>query len=194
MRGTEKIIAHIQADAKAQADAIIEAAAGQCAKINAEYEAKAAAAYEEAHRALAVEGEQRLDGAHRMNEMEAKKAALAMKQKQVGEAFDRAMKAIPELPEGEYEDFLVRLAADSIASGDEEVIFNQRDRERLGERTVAAINAAKGTRLTLSAQSRDFAGGLILKRGNIEVNATLELLMELARRELAPEVARILFG
>ncbi len=194
MRGTEKIIAHIQADAKAQADAIIEAAAGQCAKIKAEYEAKAAAAYEEAHRALAAEGEQRLDGAHRMNEMEGKKAALAMKQKQVGEAFDRAMKAIPELPEGEYEDFLVRLAADSIASGDEEVIFNQRDRERLGERTVAAINAAKGTRLTLSAQSRDFAGGLILKRGNIEVNATLELLMELARRELAPEVARILFG
>ena len=194
MRGTEKIIAHIQADAKAQADAIIEAAAGQCAKIKAEYEAKAAAAYEEAHRALAAEGEQRLDGAHRMNEMEAKKAALAMKQKQVGEAFDRALKAIPQLPEGEYGDFLVKLAKGAVVSGDEEVILNSRDRELLGERVVASVNSEMGTHLTLSENSRDFAGGLILKRGNIEVNATLELLMELARRELSPEVARILFG
>lgn len=194
MKGTDKIIAHIQADAKAQADAVIAEASARCEKILADYEAQAAAVYEEAHRVLTAEGEQRLDGAHRMNSMETRKAALEMKQKQVGEAFRRAMTAIPELPEGEYRDFLIRLAKGAVSSGDEEVIMNERDAAGFGKAVVEAVNAACGTRLTLSGETRDIAGGLILRSGNIEVNATLELLTELARREFSPEVAKVLFG
>ena len=41
MKGTEKIIAHIQADAKAQADAILAQAEQQCAEIRRDYEIKA---------------------------------------------------------------------------------------------------------------------------------------------------------
>ena len=37
MKGTEKIIAHIQADAKAQADAILAQAEQQCASIREDY-------------------------------------------------------------------------------------------------------------------------------------------------------------
>ena len=51
MRGTDKIIAHIQADAKAQADAILAQAEQQCAGIRETYEAKAKEAYAEKIRA-----------------------------------------------------------------------------------------------------------------------------------------------
>ena len=47
MKGTEKIIAHIQADAKAQADAILAQAEQQCAEIRRDYEIKAKDAYAE---------------------------------------------------------------------------------------------------------------------------------------------------
>ena len=38
MKGTEKIIAHIEADAKAQADKIIAEAENRCAEIKTKYE------------------------------------------------------------------------------------------------------------------------------------------------------------
>ena len=43
-------------------------------------------------------------------------------------------------------------------------------------------------------QTGDFKGGLILRRGNIEVNCTAELLVELCRGDMASELAQVLFG
>ena len=40
----------------------------------------------------------------------------------------------------------------------------------------------------------DFAGGLIVRNGAVEVNNTLELLIDLCRGDMAAEVAKILFG
>ena len=39
-----------------------------------------------------------------------------------------------------------------------------------------------------------FDGGLILRRGNVEVNCTVELLVELSRNELSARVAELLFA
>ena len=38
------------------------------------------------------------------------------------------------------------------------------------------------------------AGGLILKRGNIETNCTVELLIDLCKAELSADVAKVLFS
>ena len=51
-----------------------------------------------------------------------------------------------------------------------------------------------GAKLTLSDETGDFKGGLILRRGNIEVNCTAELLVELARGDMSAEIAGLLFG
>ena len=47
--------------------------------------------------------------------------------------------------------------------------------------------------LTLSAETRELAGGLILKQGDIEVNCSVDTLLELSRGELAARVAEVLF-
>ena len=53
--------------------------------------------------------------------------------------------------------------------------------------------AGKPAALTLSKDEGDFAGGLILRRGSIEVNCTVELLVELSQGELSAKVAELLF-
>jgi len=48
--------------------------------------------------------------------------------------------------------------------------------------------------LTLSEETADIRGGLLLRQGNIEVNCAVETLMGLYRSSLATQVANILFA
>ena len=195
MKGTEKIIAHIQADAQAQCDAILAAAQEKCDAVSADYAARAAEAYAEKIRAgvksCADEGE----SAARLGRMEAKKALLAIKQEMISRSFDLAGQKLHSLPEKDYIALLARLAADASVTGDEEIVLNAADRARVGEAVVKAANGKLGEKgaLTLSASAGEFDGGLILRRGNIEVNCTTALLVELCRGEMSAAIAGVLF-
>ena len=183
MKGTEKIIAHIQADAKAQADAILKEADEKCAGIRADYEKQAKEAYAERIRAGVKANQDRLDSMDRLAKMEGRKTILALKQEMVAESFDLAV------------DKLVKLPEKASVTGDEEIVLNVRDRKAIGTKVVEAANKAlSGGKLTLSEKTGDFKGGLILRRGNIEANCTAELLVDLCRDEMAAELAGVLFG
>ena len=63
---------------------------------------------------------------------------------------------------------------------------------------AAAANALAAKRglpgeLKLSDKTRPINGGVVLRQGDIEVNCTLDSLLELSRGSLDAEVARILF-
>ena len=194
MKGTEKIIAHIQADAKEQADAILAQAEQQCAQIRADYEKKAREAYASRVRAGVSECQDRVDSIERIARMEAKKSVLALKQQLVSESFDKAGKLLLELPEDKYVALLAKLAAKAAVNGDEEIILNASDRKALGEKVVKAANALiPGGKLSLSEAEGGFAGGLILRRGSVEANCTTELLTELCRADMSSAVAKVLF-
>ena len=195
MKGTEKIIAHIQADAKAQADAILKEADEKCAGIRAGYERQAKEAYAERIRAGVKANQDRLDSMDRLAKMEGRKTILALKQEMVAESFDLAADKLVKLPEAEYIALLAKLAAKASVTGDEEIVLNARDRKAVGAKVVEAANKAlTGGKLTLSEKTGDFKGGLILRRGNIEANCTAELLVDLCRDEMAAELAGVLFG
>ena len=194
MKGTEKIIAHIQADARAQVDAILAQAEQQCAGIRGDFDKKAAALYAERLRAGVKETQDQVDGAARIARMEGRKALLSEKQSLVAESFRKALEKIVALPEDKYLRFLARLAANASVTGDEEILLNARDRERFGEKLVTAVNALLPQgKLKLSPDTRDIAGGLILRRGSVEANCSAELLVELSQSELASKVAETLF-
>ena len=44
-----------------------------------------------------------------------------------------------------------------------------------------------------SFETGSFAGGLVMRRGNVEANCTAELLVELCRADMAAELAGVLF-
>ena len=195
MKGTEKIIAHIGADAKTQADAILAQAEAKCAEIREGYEQQAKQAYAERIRAGVKANQDRLDSMERLAKMEGRKAILALKQDMVAESFDRACDQLVNLPAAEYGTFLAKLAVKASVTHDEEVVLNARDRKALGDKVIEAANKALGGgKLTLSRETGNFKGGLILRRGSIEANCTAELLVDLCREEMAAELAGVLFG
>ena len=195
MKGTEKIIAHIEADAQAKADEILAAAAQKCAEIKEQYEEKAAKLYTEKVREGVKACQDKEDSALRISSMEAKKSILSVKQEMVSRSFAAAGEKIINLPKEQYVAFLAKLASQASVTGDEEIILNARDRNAIGKDVVDAANAAvSGGRMTLSESTGDFSGGLILKRGNVEANCTVELLVDLKRGDLSAKLAKVLFS
>ena len=193
MKGTEKIIAHIRADAKSQADAVLAKAEEQAAQIRAEYDKQAAQVYADKVRAGTKACQDQMDSVQRIANMEAKKTLLGVKQEMVSKSFEKAQALLTALPEEKYVAFLAALAAKASVTGDEEIVLNARDREAVGAAVVKAANEKLGHgKLSLSERTGDFAGGLILSRGNVEANCTAELLVELCRGEMSAEIADML--
>ena len=74
-------------------------------------------------------------------------------------------------------------------------MLNARDKKAVGDKLIKAANAKLGGgHLSLAGDTGSFRGGLILRRGNIEVNCTAELLVDLCREDMAAELAGVLFG
>ena len=198
MKGIDKITSRILADAEAECAAVRKESDERCAAIKAEAEKKAQEEYWRLVREGVKDTEQRVQRMDRTARLEAKKSVLNMKQEAVSKAFELARDRIAELPERDYVGFLARQAAEAAISGQEEVIFCERDRTAVGAKAVKAANellAAKGmpAMLTLSDATREMAGGLMLKQGDIEVNCTVDTLLDLSRGELAARVAEVLF-
>ena len=194
MKGTEKIIAHIQADAKSRADAILAQAEQQCAGIREDYEKKAEEAYGEKIRAGVKACEDIAESRERIAQMESKKDILSLKQEMVSAGFEKAREMILALPAQDYLAFLTKLAVRSASTGDEQIVLNANDKAKYGEALIAAVNGAvKGGKLSIANETGDFDGGLIMRRGSVEVNNTLSLLIDLCRSEMSSQLASVLF-
>ena len=198
MKGIDKITSRIIADAEAECRDVKRESDERCAAVRAENEKRAQDEYWRLVREGVKDTEQRVQRMDRTARLEAKKSVLNMKQEAVSRAFALAKDKIAELPERDYVAFLAREAAEAAITGQEEVIFCERDRKSVGAKAVKAANellAAKGMPglLPLSAATRDMAGGLMLKQGDIEVNCTVDTLLDLTRDELAARVADVLF-
>lgn len=192
MKGTEKIIAHIEADAQAQADAVLGEARQRCEAIKARFDDKAARLYSDRIREGVKACQDQEDSALRISRMEARKSVLSVKQEMVEKSFDLAVQQIVALPDEKYTAFLANLVKKAGPAGDEEIILNAADRARVGEALLKAVNA-DGAKMKLSDEARDIKGGLILRRGSIETNCSVELLVELCRGELSAKLADVLF-
>lgn len=198
MKGTEKIIAHIRADGDAEAKKIIDAASKQAEEKRAESFKSALSEYEKLMQAGNAECEDILSGSRRIAEMEAKKSVLSVKQEMISAAFDAAREEIVNMPRDKYTQFLARMAAEAAASGMEEIVLNARDKAEVGKSVCKAANellSAKGTpgKLTVSEDTADISGGVIVRFGGIETNCSIDALIRQRRSGLSTEVAAAMF-
>lgn len=198
MKGTEKIIAHIRADGDAEAKKILDAAAKQAEEIRAASFKEALSEYEKLMQTGNAECEDILSGSRRIAEMEAKKSVLSVKQEMISAAFDAAREEIVNMPRDKYTQFLARMAAEAAAGGMEEIVLNARDKAEVGKAVCKAANellSAKGTpgKLTVSEDTADISGGVIVRFGGIETNCSIDALIRQRRSGLSTEVAAALF-
>ncbi|RKI67993.1 hypothetical protein D7V91_08815 [bacterium 1xD42-67] len=142
MEGIEKIAAKIAQDAQAE---IQKLTAETDEKVKAIQEDAQAQAQQEANeivergRSAAGERLQRLSSAA---QMERRKLELAAKQEVLGEAFALALERLCSLPEKEHIALLTKLALEAASSGKEQLIFSQKDRNKVGKQVVMAANEA----------------------------------------------------
>ncbi len=198
MNGIDRITDRIEADAREQAKAIIAEAEAKCAGIRKENEKKAQERYLELIRNGTKDCESGLERRKSAAEMDAKKSVLALKQDCVAEAFDMAKRRLADMPEDSYVGFLASLAASAAADGSGEIVLSARDRESCGKAVLERANAALAAKgltpaLTLAADSREISGGLILRQGGVEVNCSIEALVEALKGPMTADVARTLF-
>ncbi|MDE6881470.1 MAG: V-type ATP synthase subunit E [Oscillospiraceae bacterium] len=195
MNGIEKITARIETDSKAEVEAILREAEAKAAGVRAEYQAKAEA---EAKAAAAAGREAAQRHAERLESaaaMEAKQLQLGAKQACLDEAFAKAKKKILSLPDAEYAELLAKMAVRASKSGKEEILLSPKDHRRVGEKVLEKANELrKNGKMTLSGETREMAGGLILRDGSVEVNCAFETELRFLRENMAAEIAAILFG
>ena len=199
MKGTERIVSHILAEAQAEKEAALAQAGKAAGDIAADFAKKAEDEAAELLRAGKEVAEQRVLRQQRTNRLEARKDILGLKQELVSAAYDKARQAILALDEDKYVAFLAAQAGAAALTGSEEIVLGKGDRERAGAKIVAAANAAAEKRgiagaMTLSDAVLPADGGLVLRRGSIEVNCTLDKLLEMSHSSLDAEVASVLFN
>jgi V/A-type H+-transporting ATPase subunit E len=192
----EQVVEKILADAKTEAEKIQNQAQ--------EKEAVEQAGYDE-----------QLDGYRKQTEILSQKAAenkklhllaaarmqnardlLAEKRKILDEVFTQARGQLLNLPDDQYRQLITNLMLKAVETGDEEVIIDKNE-NRIDQQLINQVNeqlpsGGKGN-LTLSEERKDLGGGFILKHGKIKNNASLEVLLTQARRELEIELAKELF-
>ena len=176
MTGIDKITAHIEADAQAEAKSLLDDAYAKAKDSIAEYDKLAHDEYVRIIQEGVKDCEDKVQRMQRLANMEAKKEVLAEKQDIIQKAFLSA----------------------SAKTGQEEIILNQRDKDKYGLRLLKAANEklnANGIagNLQLSEYIGKFAGGLILKQGSIEINCTIEILIELCKDEMSAQLSEVLF-
>ncbi|MGI6086018.1 MAG: V-type ATP synthase subunit E [Acetivibrionales bacterium] len=199
MNGAEKIKERILTDAKNLYDKIVNEAEAQAQSIIAEAEKEAfqkTTIITEKAREEAILIKQRYKASE---SMEDRKNILKVRQECIDEAFDVALKNLSDMPDDKYELFIEGLILNTIKNEDGIIIFNERDKSRLGERFISRINQklkAKGHSgiLSMAKDTLNSTGGFILRYGEMEINCTLEILLNMQRPNLESEVAKILFN
>ena len=127
-----------------------------------------------------------------VGELEARKQRLNAKQQAVSTCFEEALVTLSELPKDQYMNLLIKTISESGEKSG--VLFlNARDMESIGKQLVDRLNKELAGEFTLGDGSINAKGGLVLKNGTVEMNATLETMIAGVRDELTPKVVETLF-
>ena len=193
MNGLDKIIARMEADTRVECDALAANAAGNADAILRDYQAQADAVARDSAQRAETQAAEHLEHLNGSSQLVCRQRVLAAKQQLIDEAFARTAQALAALPQADYIDLLASLAAEN-GSGDEELLLSKTDRDAVGTAVVEAANAKKpGAAFRLSEETRDTGGGLVLRRGRVELNCSFtEKLLQL-RQEESSAVAQLLF-
>ena len=131
--------------------------------------------------------------------MEDRKNMLKVRQECIDETFEVALQKLSDMPVDKYKLFMESIILETVKNEDGVIVFNERDKKRLGEDFISGLNQklkAKGLSavLSLAKDSLDTSGGFILRYGEMEVNCTLEIILDMQRPNMETEVAKILFN
>ena len=194
MTGLDKIIENIGAEARAQAQSIIEAAQEEAKQL-----------LDEASNEASGECEQIVDSAREQvgliekisqsnSELNGRKMMLRTRREILDNVLAQAVARLKKLPDGDYFAVLEKLAVKYAEDGKGEMILSKKDKARVPSGFIATVNAklSNGS-LTIAEDTVETDGGFVLRYGGIEENCTFDALAGQERERLSDELSRLLF-
>lgn len=178
----------IENEAKLKAEAIINDA-----------KSKANVILEDIKQKAEKDGKDRKDRMIARAQLDARNSILSAKQQAIEKVFNLVIEKVSLMDKNEYTNFIEQLLINNVETGDEEVIFSSKDRERLDPNILNNVNSklkqiGKKGNIILSKEVRNISSGFILKKGGLEINCSMDSQIRALRESLEGEVAALLFS
>lgn len=191
----EKIISKITDDARKEAEEEMLQAVREAEAITKNAMEKAEEKTAQAEKDGQRDKVKQLESRRAVAAIDGRNIILDQKQKIIDECFDSAMKKVAE--PGDRDEYLEFLSGTVRASGltEGEIILNKKDMEELGDKLTAKLKGgATGGGFTVSKETADIIGGLMIRKGSTWYNASIEAIAKEIRNDLTAEIAAVLFG
>ncbi|NLY70100.1 MAG: hypothetical protein GX076_00180 [Clostridiales bacterium] len=184
----EKIVEKILSEANQEAAKVLDRAKEEKANKLEEAKKKADQLIEDAKKRGKEDSELLVSRRISVAELEARKMKLQTKQQIIQKCFDLALEKLANLKEEDYINLMVdAISQTGVSEG--ELILNKRDRDKVGKKIIERLNG----KLTLSKENIDAKGGFVLRQGSVEINSTLERMVDSIKEEVTPEIVETLF-
>lgn len=195
MTGLEAILAHIEQEAQAEAQGLLDAA-------QAEAQATLERAQEEAQQRSQAILEEAQKGADAIREraesaalLEKRDGLLRCKQQLIREALGQVCQELEQAPAQEYFSLLLELVGRWAQPGDGVLYLNARDLQRLPQGFQEELDRiAPQGKIALSPQPRQLESGFVLAYGPVELDCTFPALFREAYDQLRDAAGAILFA
>jgi len=131
-------------------------------------------------------------------DLEIRNKKLLAKQQVIEKVFEAAKEKLKAMNAEEFTKFIKNSIMALNINGDEEIIINPVDREKLPEKFLDEVNKSlisKGKlgNLKFNVKTHEIDGGFILSKNGIEINNSFDELVNSLKYELEYEVGKILF-
>ena len=191
MTSSEKILAGIAEESKAQAEKITAEAEKQAAEITAAAREEAESEAEKIRAEAEKKAELIINSGKSSAELLKRDTALNCRRGLIEKALITVADTVNAYSDKDYFDFLLTLIKKEKLNGKGEVYLSVKDKAR----DIAAFNSElSALDITLSDTFADINGGFILKYGDIQINGELSALIHEKRDVLTDELNKALFN
>jgi V/A-type H+-transporting ATPase subunit E len=193
----EQVVQKILAEANAEAEKIVSDAKAKAAKQKSQLESELKDFDAETEKLAKDAAEDKLQRMLANARMANAKQMLAAKVEILNSVFEKAKASVKELPEDQYLSLMTKLIKQAVETGDEEVVVGK-DEQRVDQKFIKKVNGELGAgfkgNLRLSDERADIAGGFILTRGKVQVNASTDVMIDSLREQMEIELSQELFA
>ena len=191
MTSSEKILAGIAEESKAQAEKITAEAEKQAAEITAAAREEAESEAEKIRAEAEKKAELIINSGKSSAELLKRDTALNCRRGLIEKALITVADTVNAYSDKDYFDFLLTLIKKEKLNGKGEVYLSVKDKAR---DTASFKSELEALGFTLSDNFADINGGFILKYGDIQINGELSALIHEKRDVLTDELNKALFN
>lgn len=177
----------IESDARAKAEDVISKAKNKADEIMNNMKVKAE-----------KDGQERKERLMSRAQLDARNVVLLAKQDAIDKVFDNVVLNINQMGDKDYFEFMEKILLNSVETGEEEIIFSNKDRSRIQPSFITLVNdklnaVGKKGLVKISNETREIGSGFILVHGGLEINCSIESQIRLLRDSLEGDIANLLF-